>query len=125
MESSAVIEELWRRIQARDWAGAGELVAPGAVVEWPATKERITGRDNYIAVNSQYPEGWQINVLRIVADGDQVVSEVEVPHAELGVFRVASFWTVTGGQVAGGTEYWITVGGDQPEDWRVSLTERM
>ena len=33
-----------------------------------------------MAVNEEYPEGWTIQVLRIVADGDSAVSEVEVPH---------------------------------------------
>ena len=83
-------------MQARDWARAAELVDQHAVVEWPVSRERMAGRENYVAVNREYPEGWSIRVLRVIADGDQVVSEVEVPHDTLGVFRAASFWTVSG-----------------------------
>jgi len=118
-----VIEALWARIQARDWAGVGELLDENAVIEWPASAERIVGRANFVAVNREYPQGWSIRVLRIVADGDQVVSEVEVPHADLGVFRAASFWTVADGRVTRGTEYWTSVGADPTPDWRSAYVE--
>lgn len=57
MNAAEVVTELWSRIDARDWAGAGELIAPDAVVEWPVSRERIVGRENFIAVQSEYPEG--------------------------------------------------------------------
>ncbi|MFG3252752.1 nuclear transport factor 2 family protein [Streptomyces sp. NPDC048172] len=125
MEPTGVIDELWKRMEARDWAGVGELLTEDAVVEWPVTGERIVGRANYVAVNSEYPEGWSIRVLRVVgaAGSDQVVSEVEVPHAELGVFRAASFWTVRDGRVTAAREYWTDVGGEQPPAWRQPYTE--
>jgi len=119
-----VVRALWNRILDRDWNGVGELVAEDAVIEWPASRERITGRDNFVAVNREYPEGWSIHVLRIVADDDQVVSEVEVPHTELGIFRVASFWTVLGNRIVRGTEYWTTLGADDAPQWRARYVER-
>jgi ketosteroid isomerase-like protein len=100
-----------------------DLVAEGAVIEWPVSAERIPGRENYVAVNREYPEGWSINVLRVVAQGDQVVSEVEVPHEEFGTFRAASFWTVTGGKIVRGTEYWTSVGADVAPPWRSAYVE--
>jgi ketosteroid isomerase-like protein len=125
MEPSKVVETLWARIQERDWAGVGELVAEDAVVEWPVSLERIVGRENFVAVNREYPEGWSIRVLRVVAEGGDVVSEVEVPHESLGVFRVASFWTVRGGRVVRATEYWTGLGADPRPQWRVPLVEPM
>jgi len=125
MQPAKVIEELWTRTQARDWAGVADLVADDAVIEWPVSAERILGRANYVALNSEYPEGWSIRILRIVASGDQVVSEVEVPHAELGVFRAASFWTVTDGKVVRGTEYWSSLGADPSPEWRAAYVEPM
>jgi len=123
VETSEVVRALWDRIQARDWAGVADLVAEDAVIEWPVSAERIPGRDNYVAVNREYPEGWSINVLRVVAEGDQVVSEVEVPHAEFGTFRVASFWTVIRGKIVRGTEYWTSVGADKAPQWRSAYVE--
>ncbi|ACQ81004.1 conserved hypothetical protein [Beutenbergia cavernae DSM 12333] len=120
-----VIERLWARMSARDWTGLGELIAEDVVVDWPSSAERIVGRANYVAVNAEYPEGWSIRVLGIVADGDRVVSEVEVPMEGAETFRVASFWTVRDGVVTHATEYWTTVDGDPSPEWRRRLVEPM
>ena len=64
-----VVRGLWEAMQARDWAGAAELVDEDVVVEWPVSRERMTGRENYISVNHEYPEGWEIRVLRVIGDG--------------------------------------------------------
>jgi ketosteroid isomerase-like protein len=125
MEPMSVVRELWDRIQARDWAGVGELLAEDAVVEWPVSGERIVGRDNYVSINAQYPEGWSIHVLRIVADGEMVVSEVDVPHVDMGEFRVVSFWIVRDGLIAQGREYWTTPGADEAPQWRAQYVQRM
>ncbi|WP_046776963.1 nuclear transport factor 2 family protein [Streptomyces yangpuensis] len=125
MEPLRVVEALWDRIQARDWDGVAGLVAEDAVVEWPVSGERIVGGGNYVAVNSEYPEGWAIRVLRIVADGDEVVSEVEVPHEGVGVFRAASFWTVRDGRIVRGREYWTSPGADPRPEWRAAFVEPM
>lgn len=124
MEPSEVARALWHRFQDHDWTGAAELIAENATIEWPATRERLVGRDNIIAVNREYPEGWSIKVLRVVAEDDQVVAEVEVPHTELGLFRVASFYTVRDSQIIHGTEYWTTVGGEEPPADRARFAER-
>lgn len=113
-----VVRALWDRMQARDWTGVGDLLADDVVVEWPVSAERIVGRDNYVKVNAEYPEGWSIRVLRVVASGDTVVSEVEVPHEEMGVHRVASFWTVRDGRIVDGREYWTSLGADPSPQWR-------
>ncbi|MET7898779.1 nuclear transport factor 2 family protein [Streptomyces mirabilis] len=103
-----MVEALWDRTQARAWSAVAGLVAEDVVVEWPISAERIVGNKNFVAVNSEYPGGWSIRVLRIVADGNEVVSEVEVPHDEFGVFRAPSFWTVEQGRIVRGREYWTS-----------------
>jgi ketosteroid isomerase-like protein len=125
MKPAEIVRELWDRIQARDWAGVGELLADDLVVEWPVSGERIVGRANFVSINAEYPEGWTIMVLRIVADGEVVVSEVEVPHETMGVHRVASFWTVRDGKIVGGREYWTELGSDPPPAWRAPYVQRI
>ncbi|MFF8959676.1 nuclear transport factor 2 family protein [Streptomyces sp. NPDC014894] len=120
-----MVEAWWDRIQARDWSGVADLFADEAVVERPVSGERIVGGQNFVAVTSEYPEGWSIRVLRIVADGDEVVSEVEVPHGDLGVFRAASFRTVRQGRIVRGREYWTSPGADPRPEWRAALVEPM
>ncbi|MET9748662.1 MULTISPECIES: nuclear transport factor 2 family protein [Streptomyces] len=117
-EPAAVVREFWARMQARDWTGLGALLADDLVVEWPVSAERIEGRADFVGVNAEYPEGWSIEVLRVVADGETVVSEVEVPHETAGVHRVVSLWTVRDGRMSGGREYWTAPGSDPSPPWR-------
>ena len=125
MEPAKVVHELWDRMQARDWAGLGELLADGLVVEWPVSSERIVGREKFVRINAEYPEGWTIRKLRIVAEGEVVVSEVEVPHDTMGTHRVVSFWTVRDGKIVDGREYWTQPGSDPSPDWRAAYVQRM
>lgn len=125
MDAAAVVKELWRRTQARDWDGVGELVADDAVVEWPVSAERIVGRVNYVAVNSEYPEPWEIRVLRVIGSGDEATSEVEVAHGTMGVFRAASFWTVRDGTIVAGTEYWTKLASEEGRPDRAAYVEPM
>jgi ketosteroid isomerase-like protein len=125
MDAKRVIEAYWARMEVRDWDGVAELLAEDAVVEWPDTAERFVGREAYVRVNREYPEGWSIRVLRVVADtdhSDQVVSEIEVPQKDVGVFRAASFFTVRDGLIVSATEYWTTVGGEAPPVWRAGMS---
>lgn len=125
MEPSQTVHALWDRIQARDWAAVGELLAEDLVVEWPVSAERIVGRENFVSVNAEYPEGWSIRVLRVVASGDEVVSEVEVPLEMSGLHRAVSFWTVRDGRITRGREYWSEVGADPSPAWRGAYVQRM
>ncbi len=115
---------LWDRIQARDWPALTSLLDPDLVVRWPATGEVFRGAGNFVSVQSDYPEGWSISVLRVMADGDQVVSEVEVPTISGPTFRVASFATVRDDLVVEATEYWVTVGAEEPPKWREPYASR-
>ncbi|QXE35933.1 nuclear transport factor 2 family protein [Streptomyces sp. GMY02] len=125
MEPSKTVRLLWDRMQDRDWAGVGELLADDVVVEWPVSGERILGRENYLRINAEYPEGWSINVLRIVSSGNEVVSEVEVPHDTMGIHRVASFWTVHNERITSGREYWTEPGTDPSPTWRAPYVQRI
>jgi len=125
MEPAEVVQTLWDRMQARDWRGLGELLAEDLVVEWPVSGERIEGLGNFVSVNAEYPEGWAIRVLRIVADGEVVVSEVEVPHDTMGVHRAVSFWTVRAGTIVTGREYWTELGSAPSPEWRATYVQRV
>lgn len=125
-EPSTIVRNLWDRIQQRNWVGVRELLADDLTVEWPASGELIVGGENFVRVQAEYPEGWSIRVLRIAAQGESVVSEVEVPHDPLGaVFRAASFWTVRGGLLVDGREYWTELGADPAPQWRAPYVRRV
>ncbi len=125
MDNRQTVQALFDRTQARDWSGVRELLAEELVVDWPVTAERMTGRENFLAVNSEYPEGWTIHVLGIVAEGESVVSEVAVEHTGSGSFRAASFWTVRDGLITAGREYWTAPGADQAPEWRAPYVSQL
>lgn len=107
MEPSEVVVQLWSRIQARDWVGVEELLADDFVLAWPNDLVRIRGRANFVDFNRSYPEGWSIEVLRIIAEGSTVVSEVRVPHRTLGPYYALSFFEVDDGRITSTREYWV------------------
>ncbi|MEV6571934.1 nuclear transport factor 2 family protein [Streptomyces sp. NPDC051577] len=124
MEPLSVVARLWERIEARDWDGVCELIAEDAVIEWPVSSERIVGRANFIAVlsdDTDTDEG-PVEVLRILADGDLVVTEVEIPQDHV-VYRAVSLWTVRDGEIVGAREYWTSPGQDPAPRWRAGYVE--
>ncbi|WKD33481.1 nuclear transport factor 2 family protein [Streptomyces xanthophaeus] len=124
MEPLTVVAQLWERIGARDWDGVAGLIAEDAVIEWPVSGERIVGRANFIAVNSDdaYTDERSVELLRILADGNLVVTEVEIPQDHV-VYRAVSLWTVRDGEIVGAREYWTSPGQDPAPRWRAGYVE--
>ncbi|MDZ5078783.1 nuclear transport factor 2 family protein [Nesterenkonia sp. HG001] len=124
MNPVETVRAFWEHMQRRDWHGVRATLAEDVVVEWPVTNETFFGADHVVAVNAEYPEGWEIRVVRLVGSGSLVVAEVEVPQAEVGVFRTAAFMEVVDGRITRSVEYWVHLGGEEPPAWRRSLAER-
>ncbi len=119
-----VVRGLWERFEARDWDGASEILDLDVVVDWPASRERMVGRENVIGLNSGYPEPWgHIAVLRVFESGDQVAAEIRI-DAEDAKYFCAGFYEVREGHVVQATEYWVTEGGQEPAFDRSRWTER-
>ncbi|MFJ2596592.1 nuclear transport factor 2-like protein [Streptomyces erythrochromogenes] len=57
-----------------------------------------------------------VRVLRILADGDHVLTEVEVPQDHV-LHRAVSLWTVHDGEVVEAREYWTGPGQDPAPRW--------
>jgi ketosteroid isomerase-like protein len=125
VEPGEVVAQLWRRIQARDWVGVRELLAEDFVLEWPHDLVRIRSRANFVEFNRSYPGGWSIEVLRIVAEENTVVSEVRVPHPTVGPYYALSFFEVDGGRIASGREYWVMEAYQEPAAERARWFEPM
>jgi ketosteroid isomerase-like protein len=115
--NAAAIERLWTLWEARRWDESLALFHPDVQMEWPHTRERFVGRDNVVGMNRAYPEGWTITLLRVLAQGDQVVSEIRVTQ-EAERFFAASFFTFEDGLIRHVTEYWVTSPYEDPPAWR-------
>lgn len=120
MTPDDVVSEFFVRIEARDWTGAAELLAPDVHVEFTATGERFDG-PNYLAMNEAYPEGWTITVHETLSSGDRVAAQISVDQ-DGQRFWCAGFYTVGDGLIATGIEHWVTEGADPAPEWRARYT---
>jgi hypothetical protein len=120
--SEVPVKRLWAAIQARDWQDAAAQLADDVVIDWPATGERIRGRDRYIELQRIYPEGWSIEVRTLIHDGGRVAVEVRVPHGDE-VFFCAAFYVIEEGMIARGMEHWSDGRPSSAPTWRAHLVE--
>jgi ketosteroid isomerase-like protein len=118
-----LVAQFWAAMHANDFAAASELLHDDFVLDWPQSGERIRGRANFVAVNANYPAAgrWRITLDRLVAEGDEVASQVTVTDGVL-LARAITFTTVRDGRLWRQTEYW-------PDPfaapaWRAQWTER-
>src|SRR5512147_1398065 len=100
-----LVIELWQCMGRFDFAGAGELLHDDYVCEWPQSKERIRGRENFVALNSHYPGRWAAEVKRVIVEGDQVSSEVALTW-ENQTIMVVSFYAIRDGKIFQEIDYW-------------------
>ena len=121
---SGPVERWWEAVAARDWERAAAQLHPEVVVDWPATGERLRGRDAFLEVQRIYPEGWEIEVRRVLHDGDRVAVEARVPHGGE-VFFCAGFYEVAGGLVVRAVEHWSAGSAAPAPAWRAHLVERL
>lgn len=118
-----VVLAYWSAMETNDFASAAEWLSEDVVIDWPQSRERLHGRENFTAFNVTYPAAgrWRFTLDRIVADGNEVVTDVVVTDGKV-VVRALSFVTVANGMIARITEYWPE---DYPApDWRGALVER-
>jgi ketosteroid isomerase-like protein len=102
-----VVARFWAAMHANDFEAAGALLHDDYVLDWPQSGERIRGRANFVAVNTHYPAAgpWRVTLDRLVAEGDQVASQVTVTDGAL-LAQAITFSTVRDGLILRQTEYW-------------------
>lgn len=105
--------ELWRLFDAGRFRDALPLLAEDFEAHWPNTRERIRGRENFIALNESYPGDSRCTVRRIEECADGVVTVTEI-STEVGDDRVTffavSFFSVQDGLIAAAEEYFAENG---------------
>ncbi len=123
-ESRRVVERFWAAMAANDFRAAGDLLHDEYVLEWPQSGERIRGRDNFVAVNEQYPAAgpWRFTVHRIVADAAAVATDVSVTDGVV-IGRAITFSELRDGRIAHQTEFWPDP--FPAAEWRAQWVERI
>ncbi len=115
-----VVKNFWQAMQSNDFISAGAWLSDDFVCDWVLSNERIIGRDNYIAINQAYPLStpnarWNFTLNRIIAEGDKIVTEIDVTDGTI-TARAVTFHTVKKGKICHQTEYWLEP--YPPQQWR-------
>jgi ketosteroid isomerase-like protein len=124
MKPKELIEQFWQTMESNDFYAVAQLLHDDFVLEWVQSGERIRGRENFAKLNTAYPtQGtWHFTIHSIVADGDEVVTDVSVTDGTLHD-RVITFSTIRDGKIWKQVEFW-------PEpfsapEWRAEWVEKM
>jgi len=102
-----VIEKFWGLMQSNDFRSVGTVLSDDFVLEWPQSNERISGRDNFILMNEEYPAHgpWTFTINKLVGNDHDAVTDVSVTDGVQNA-RVISFFAVEGGRITRMVEFW-------------------
>ena len=69
-EKRRVVEQFYAAMNTNDFRAAGDWLHAEYVLEWPQSGERVRGRDNFIAINQNYPAAgpWRFTIQHLMAD---------------------------------------------------------
>lgn len=104
----ATVERYWTAADVRDWDTFEATLADEVLYELPQTRERIRGKERYMAFNREYPGDWRVRVERVVADGDGRQAAVRTLFMEGGQeSHAVHFFTFDAqGRISGITDFW-------------------
>jgi SnoaL-like domain len=123
-DARQVAESLWKALQASDWETAGAYLHDDSMQEWPQSGERITGRDNAIAIEQNFPGGLPtMRFRRTLAGRDLAVLEVELTYADGTRYLGVSILELRDGKVVKETDYYAQP--FQAPEWRAQWVEQM
>lgn len=124
MQAEAIVREFWRLMETNDFQSVKQVLADDLIVEWPQSKERIRGAENFARMNAEYPAHgrWRFRINQLVASPDRVVTQVSVTDGTQSAEPI-SFFTVAGGKIVHLLEYWPEA--FAPADNRRHLVEPM
>ena len=107
MNNKQILADFWGTMETNDFYAASQLLHNDYSLEWPQSGERILGRDNYAAINTNYPAAgkWHFSTNHIVAEGDMVVTDVTVTDGKR-VDRTITFSTIRDGKIWKQVEFW-------------------
>ena len=118
----AALQRHWVASDADDFAAEHEIYAENAVLEYPQSNERITGRQRIEASRKAQPDRKRFAVRRIQGAGDLWISELVLTYGDR-PFHVVSIMEFAGDAVVRETQYF----GEPfpPGASRTGLTEQM
>ena len=105
--AESVVREFWRLMGTNDFHSVKAVLAQQFVMDWPQSRERILGAENYARMNAEYPTTgrWEFRINRLVASANEVVTQVSITDGTQSAEPI-SFFTVVSGKIVRLVEYW-------------------
>lgn len=102
-----IVQKFWELMATNNFRSIGSLLADDFGLEYPQSGERIRGRDNYAALNEEYPAHgrWTFTVNKLVGGDKEAVSDVSVSDGVQNA-RAISFFEIRDGKIVKIVEYW-------------------
>jgi len=102
----SLIQQYWEWFSQGKYFQAGALMAPDAVIRWPNTGEEFS-REQFIAVNQNYPGCWRITLEKLLPACETVITIAKIDSLDSPQsFYAVSFFAVKEGLISEITEYW-------------------
>ena len=145
MDNRQVVEQLAQYTIDRDLEGLARLLHPDVVVRYPQSGEVLRGRDNYLTMLSNYPEGlpeadleephgakqhvqvsspipFAVPTVTVIGSGDTFILEGEAgPYPDGMVYKLVTIVKLRDGKLAEQTAHFAAPF-DSP-DWRRPYVE--
>ena len=117
-EAAEVVRKFWELMGSNDFRSVGAVLSDDYILEWPQSDERIRGRDNFAAMNEEYPSHglWRFTINKVIGSGSDVVTDVSVTDGVQRA-RAISFFTVVGKEIVRMVEFW-------PESYEAPLNRK-
>jgi len=124
MNNKQIVENFWLTMATNDFYASAGLLHDDYILEWPQSGERIRGRDDFAAINTNYPAGgkWRFTIHQIVSEADVVVSDVTATDGKM-IGRVITFSTIRDGKIWKQVEFWPDP--FEAPAWRAQWIEKM
>ena len=119
-QAEDLVRALWQAFDEGRFEDVRPLLAEDFVAEWPQTAERIVGPDNFIGLNAAYPGRWRCTLNDLLAQGDRVVSQVEISDGDH-VLYALSIFTIEDGRISHAREFFADA--TEPPYDRTAWTE--
>jgi len=107
MKPTEAVLAFWEAMATNDFEHAASLLSEEFEGLWPQSNEKISGRKNFSAINSAYPQNgsWNFVVNKLVSQGSEVVTDVSITDGVQSA-RAITFHTVENGEIKRQVEYW-------------------
>jgi hypothetical protein len=106
-DTAHVVEEFWRLMATNDFHSVKAVLSEDFVLDWPQSRERIRGAENFALLNTVYPAHgpWSFTINRIVAGIGEATSDVEISDGVMHA-RAITFFSVSNGLITKIVEFW-------------------